>query len=403
MKKAVHCLEPERLESFLERRRRDELGEDGLNIETNLAENLVEVLNRANEFVPSDAGSILLDDPTMKEDVLERNYLTFIAAFGDKSEVLVGREIPATEGIAGHVYRLGEPYFTGDAHQDQLFHAGIDKATQFQTRALVAIPIRLGDAVCGVLELIRDKAYSASECELLAIFAGYLSVSIQNMLDARSAQALAKRDNLTNLYNDRYLHIALDEALTECQEQDKDLAVVFIDLDNFKTVNDTHGHLAGSQVLREVGHLLARVTHDVPGWACRYGGDEFAIILPGHDVDAAIHLSEEIREVIFGATFCDQPGAIQPEALHLRGLTASVGVATLRSHVSDDNLARAKTTLLHLADSAMYVAKETGRNRTIVAGIPVGTALGKASPTPARQVAIDPGSGEILSLSRPKA
>jgi diguanylate cyclase (GGDEF)-like protein len=366
-----YCLDHLHLERFLERRRADHR----FPLELSLAENLVEVLRRANSFVPSAAGCILLDNPLEKQEDRDRNRLTFIATFGDKSEGLLGTTIPAANGIAGRVYLTGQAYTTPDASEDRFFYRGVDAQTSYRTESLIAIPIRIEQEVCGVLELINRhnaSCYSREDQNLLEIFAGYISVSIQNVLDGRQAQEIAKRDNLTGLFNDRYLHIALAEAIRRCQEEGNDLALLFLDLDFFKRVNDSHGHLAGSQVLREVGQILHRQLRQHGGVAARYGGDEFVLLLPGRDLDLAIDTAEEIRARILGTTFCEAPGEIQPEPLFLKGLTCSIGVATLNRHVSDANTPEArKSTLLRLADAAMYIAKETGRNRTAVAGEPV--------------------------------
>ena len=368
---AFHCLEPVHLERFLERRR----AAPSFPLELSLAENLVEVLRRANGFVPSAAGSILLDDPSNKKEDRRQNTLTFIAAFGEKSSCLVGQTIPADQGIAGRVYLTGETYSTPYAPSDRFFYRGMDEQTRYQTQSLVAIPIRIEQEVCGVLELINRHdapGYSQEDRNLLEIFAGYISISIQNVLDGRQAQEIAKRDNLTGLYNDRYLHIALADTIHRCRDEGVDLSLLFLDLDYFKHVNDTHGHLAGSQVLREVGHLLRRGMKRFGGISARYGGDEFVLLLPGSDLDAAIDAAEEIRAEIVATTFCAGPGDIQPDPLSLKGITCSIGVATLQQHIEPDlSLEAAKSTLLRLADAAMYVAKETGRNKTALAGKPV--------------------------------
>jgi diguanylate cyclase (GGDEF)-like protein len=368
---AYHSLEPVQLERFLERRRAN----PSFPLELSLAENLVEVLRRANGFVPSAAGSILLDDPSNKQEDRRRNSLTFIAAFGEKSSCLVGQIIPADQGIAGRVYLTGQAYSTPYAPGDRFFFRGMDEQTRYQTESLVAIPIRIGTEVCGVLELINRcdaPGYSQEDRNLLEIFAGYISISIQNVLDGRQAQEIAKRDNLTGLYNDRYLHIALTETIERCRAEAVDLALLFLDLDYFKHVNDTHGHLAGSQVLREVGHLLRRRVKRLAGIPARYGGDEFVLLLPASDLDSAIDMAEEVRAAIVGSTFCAGPGDIQPDPLSLKGITCSIGVATLQQHLEPDlTLEAAKSTLLRLADAAMYVAKETGRNKTALAGRPV--------------------------------
>jgi diguanylate cyclase (GGDEF)-like protein len=367
------CLDAAGLERFLERRR----AKPDLVVEISLADHLAEILRKANEFVPSSAGSILLDNPSEKSGERRGNQLTFIAAFGDKAEALLGQRIPADRGIAGHVYMTGQAYYAPDVQKDRFFWGGVDEKTDYTTESIVAVPIRIGNDVCGVLELINRhgaEAYGDRDRDLLAIFAGYLSISIENVLDGRQAQEIARRDNLTGLYNDRYLHIALEKTIRRCRQEVQDLAVLFLDLDFFKRVNDSHGHLAGSQVLREVGHLLrAMCKGQEPEWlAARYGGDEFVLALPRIGMAPAVTFAESIRTAILRQTFCAAPGDILPETLNLKGITCSIGVASLRRHIQPElSLDQAKSTLLRLADAAMYVAKETGRNQTAVAGKPV--------------------------------
>lgn len=358
--------------AFLERRR----ATLAFSSEMNLAENLSEILRKANEFVPSAAGSILLDNPLEKSQDRSQNRLTFVSAFGEKSEEVIGREIAADNGIAGHVYLHGKAYHASNTEKDRHFFAGMDKAIDYQTRSLVAVPIRIEQEVCGVLELInRQDAddFSDEDLNLLRIFAGYISISIQNILDGRRAQELAKRDNLTSLFNDHFLHVAMTRSIQRCLEDGCDLSVIFLDLDYFKSVNDTYGHLAGSQVLREVGHLLKSHMRPIEGATpARYGGDEFVLVAPDVPLEDGVELAEKIREEIIVTRFCAKPGDIQRETLNLSGITCSIGVASLFRHVENrESVEECKSTLLRLADAAMYVAKKTGRNRTAVAGEPI--------------------------------
>ena len=366
-----HSLEPPALEAFLERRR----ATPAFGRDMSLAENLVAILRKANEFVPSEGGSILLDNPKAKSSLRSENALTFIATFGGASEGLLGREISAEDGIAGHVYREGASYTASDPGGDELFYPIFDEDNHYQTRSLVAIPIRIEQEVCGVLELVnrrRTRAYSQQDVNLLEIFAGYISISIENVLDGRQAQEIAKRDNLTGLFNDRSLHIALSRAIAKCRREDTDLALLFLDLDFFKRVNDTHGHLAGSQVLQEVGRILRGAAEGTGAIAARYGGDEFVVLLPGCDLRQGIDVAEALREEVVGTTFCSARGEIQPEPLYLTGITCSLGIAALHRHVTEElPIEQCKGVLLRLADTAMYVAKETGRNRTATAAEPV--------------------------------
>jgi diguanylate cyclase (GGDEF)-like protein len=366
----VFCLDPHELERFLLRRR----ATPNLPPQMSLAENLGEILRKANAFVPSSAGSILLDNPVSKLPDRSFNELFFIAAFGVNSDDLLGRSIPANSGIAGHVYTTGRSYFSADVSTDPRFYSGVDEAIQHRTESLVAIPIRIEKDVCGVLELVNRQGasdYSERDLDLLEIFASYISVSIQNVLDARYAQEIAKRDNLTGLYNDRYLHLGLSRAIADCRHRGGDLAVLFMDLDFFKRVNDTYGHLAGSQVLREVGRELNDIIGFPDRLLARYGGDEFVLAVADTGLEEATRLAERIRTRIAQRTYLETPGDIHPDALHLRGITCSVGVATLHRHISPEvPLSEAKSSLLRHADTAMYMAKENGRDRVEVA--PVG-------------------------------
>lgn len=377
----VVSLDPIALEKFLERHRANP---PHFPLEMSLADNLVEVLRKANEFVPSEAGSILLDDPRSKRRDRRKNSLTFLAAFGSQAEAILGQTIASESGIAGHVYQTGHAYFTSDANTDPLFDASIDKETSYSTRSLIAIPIRINVDVCGVLELLNRQgaeSYSEQDRNLLEIFADYIAIAIQNVLDGKLAYEYAKRDNLTGLYNDRYLHSALEAAIEGCRASATDLALLFLDLDYFKRVNDTHSHLAGSQVLREFGQMLRRrVTETETGAVvARYGGDEFVVVVPGAGRDQALALARELREEVRATVFCREPGEIQAEPLHLRGLTCSIGVATLhRTIPAGANLATTKSLLLRHADGAMYRAKEDGRDR--IAEAPDANALDAVEP-----------------------
>lgn len=365
---AWSCLQPLELVQFLERHR----ASSHMSLESSFADHMIEILRRSSDFVSAQAGVILLDNPKLKTQDRRRGALTAVAAIGEAAKLIVGSRLPVVDGLAGRAYLEASSLALGPddepaALRSAAAYDGIDEIT-----SMVVVPIRIENEVCGVLELINRRdggSFSDQERKLLEIFAGYISISIENVLDGRQAQEIAKRDNLTGLFNDRYLHIALLEALDICRQRDEDLAVMFIDLDFFKRVNDTYGHLAGSQVLREVGLMLGRATEGLEAITARYGGDEFVTIVRRMDLAGAVDLAENIRTELMTETFCTKRGDIQPDPIYLTGLTCSIGVATLKRHLSDsDNTGASKTTILRLADAAMYVAKETGRNRTALAG-----------------------------------
>lgn len=363
-----HSLEGPQLERFLERHKAG----FSLRGEVELEVLLRQILQRANEFVPAESGSILLDDPVRKVPSREDNDLVFIAAFGDSATNLVGRRLTAKQGIVGRVYQTGTPYVSADVREDEFFYPQIDLQIGHKSHSIVAVPIYIGKTVCGVLELInrlKGGTFTARDMTLLEIFAGYTSFTLQNALDAKRAHELAKRDDLTGLFNDRWFNVRLTEVLAEARQTGSDCAVLFLDLDGFKVVNDCHGHLAGSQVLREVGFILTRsVQHIEAATVARYGGDEFVLILPQTPVEEAARVAEQIRAAVENAVFLEREWGFSMVPLNLRGLiTVSIGLA---QHVPDTTSSAAieseKNDVLRRADAAMYEAKALGKNRVVV-------------------------------------
>jgi diguanylate cyclase (GGDEF)-like protein len=362
-----HSLEAPQLERFLERQKA------GLSLRHEVDLDLVlrQILQKAYEFVPSESGSILLDDPFRKLATRRDNELVFIATFGDSSADLVGRRLPAQHGIVGRVYQTGTPYLSADVEKDPNFYGNIDQQIGHKTHSVVAVPIYIGKTVCGVLELINrleGKSFTKRDMTLLEIFAGYTSFTLQNALDAKRAHELAKKDDLTGLYNDRWFHVRLTETLAQARKSGKEAVLLFMDLDRFKFVNDCHGHLAGSQVLREVGFLLKRTIQRGDATVARYGGDEFVMILPETTLEEGLHVCEEIRHTIEGTVFLEREWGFSMPPLHLRGiLSASIGVARyLPNRDSTTSFEVEKSELLRRADMAMYHAKSLGKNQVVV-------------------------------------
>ena len=356
------------LEVFLERYRHD----TGVPETMDPGRFIQEVLERANVFVPSEAGSVLLDHPFERAGDPAGAVLYFIAAFGPAAESLLGASIPTTEGVVGHVYRNAESHLGVEPRTDPFFYSRFDETHAFRTESLLAVPIRIENSVCGVLEMVNRldrRPFDERDRALLEIFASYTSVSIQNLLDARRAGAAARSDDLTGLANDRFFHRRLAEDLDHADAASGRVALLFMDLDNFKIVNDRHGHLAGSQVLKEVGYVLRRVVRSPRVTLARYGGDEFVIILPGFDIEAATHVAEEIRTAIRSQPFLRGRFSWASGPVEFAGpLTCSVGVAVYPDHVPRVGTSdHRRNQLLRASDQAMYAAKAIGKDRVVVA------------------------------------
>lgn len=359
---------PGDLETFLERYRR----ESGVLEVMDAATFIREVLRKASAFVPSEAGSILLDQPFEREKDPIASSLYFIATFGPAAHSLVGASIPTGSGVVGHVYRTGESHLVNNPTLDPFFYQRFDEAHSFVTRTLLAVPIRIENTICGVIELVNrldGRPFDSRDLALLEIFAAYTSVSLQNLLDARRAGIAARSDDLTGLGNDRFFHRRLAEALEQADASSGRAALLFMDLDNFKSVNDCHGHLAGSQVLKEVGYLLRRVVRMPAVTLARYGGDEFVIIVPGFDIPAATRIAEEIRQAIHDQAFLRGRFSWANGPVAFTGpLTCSIGVAVYPDHVPREGSSdHRRNQLLRASDQAMYAAKAAGKDLVVVA------------------------------------
>jgi diguanylate cyclase (GGDEF)-like protein len=309
---------------------------------------LTAVLERIKILIPARNWSLLLLDPQTRE-------LRFEVVVGVDPELLKGICLKVGEGIAGTVARTGEAIFIPDVDQDERFSARADAATGFETKSVIALPLRSQDKVIGVFEVVNvedERFFREKYLPLLHILADYVAIAVDNVRNMQRLQARAFIDEVTGFYNTRYLISKLDHLLPQIFQRGGNFSVVFMDLDNFKSIVDAHGHLQGSRVLAEVARVISAVlgTEDS---LVRYGGDEFVIILPHRSREEALSLTRGLRRNL------NQSHFLTGEGLDVT-LTASYGIASLPDDASD------REQLLLIADRAMFYSKGRGKDCIMV-------------------------------------
>ncbi|HLC18958.1 MAG TPA: diguanylate cyclase [Thermodesulfobacteriota bacterium] len=220
-------------------------------------------------------------------------------------------------------------------------------------------PIITSEETFGFMLLLRkadDAVCALGEIKNAAFVLDHVSSAFGNARRYARARELAFIDGLTNLYNSSYLEKALTRELKRSDRLKSHVTVLFIDIDNFKTINDTNDHLVGSRVLVEVGKVLLDTVREVDT-VIRYGGDEYVIILVDADCKSGFMVADRVRGNVEGTSFLPEEG------LNIR-VTVSIGVATYPAHTRD------KKELIRMADRAMYKAKDISRNLVYLAPMP---------------------------------
>ena len=220
-----------------------------------------------------------------------------------------------------------------------------------------AAALRSGGASFGVLLIASStrRALSAAELDRFRVIANQASLALQNALLHEELERLSVTDRLTELYNHGYLHQRLEQELERATRFGHNLALIMLDIDDFKQFNDRFGHPAGDTVLRAVSSIIRQNLREID-LAARYGGEEFVVVLPETDTDGALAVAERIRRSAAEYQHVPVEGS-EPVAQ-----TVSLGVATYPAH------AATPAGLIEAADRSMYDAKRLGKNQVAVAG-----------------------------------
>ena len=296
-----------------------------------IAELLVE---RAAGWIPAPNWAVVSSDLSARLQVLASRGLT--PEMG-----------PALHSVANWVMYRGEDFASENLRGDARIRSE-------SVGAVLAFPLVCRGHRVGAL-IGFDRAPASKKPQLppavLNALRGLIepaAAALDSALQLKRAEALSVTDDLTHLYNSRYLNAILHKETKRASRSSRPLSLLFIDLDGFKTVNDTHGHLSGSRALVEAGAVIKGCARETDVVA-RFGGDEFAVVLPDTGGEGGFAVGERVRERIAAHNFLARDG------LDIR-LTASVGLATL------PDVASSAEELMAAADKAMYSVKDSGKN-----------------------------------------
>ncbi|HEY7018164.1 MAG TPA: diguanylate cyclase [Gaiellaceae bacterium] len=306
----------------------------------NLLERIADTLA---ELVPHDTLSIYQADdaqtvliPVFARDTWAENIMNSRSDFG--------------VGITGWAALHREPVRANQAHLDPRT-VTVPGTPPDEPEALITIPLIARDAVKGTLNIYRlgeDASFSDDEFELACRFADAAALALDNAQIRARLEYQAQTDSLTGLYNHRYFHERLRAELTRASRARDSVAVVMLDIDDFKRVNDVYGHGSGDQVLTDLAELLRAALRgsDV---VCRLGGEEFGLIMPGGDANDASTLAQRLTETLAEVEF-GPAGKI----------TISVGISQGPEHAMNPR------ELVACAEAAMMTAKARGKNQIVL-------------------------------------
>lgn len=306
------------------------------------------LLSRISELIckliGAQACSVMLLDAS-------RERLLAKAAYGLTTERVHTLSFAVGEGVAGWVALHGEAALIEDVSKDPRFVSLSDHHTEIVS--MICVPLTARGQRVGVVTTTSDKVgtFTSQHLELVRFLATTIALDIENVRLHR----VAVTDPLTGAYNREFLAQRLPAEIEAAVTQDRPLSVALVDLDEFKHINDAHGHLVGDRVLAEIARRLRTAIRggDV---LVRYGGEEFLAVLPRADARRAWEVGERMRQRV-SETPIDLPDG--PRVT----VTLSVGVAQLRTAPVPETALQ----LTDRADGALYAAKRAGRNRVEVA------------------------------------
>ncbi len=277
-------------------------------------------------------------------------------------ETMIHWSVRDGEGSIGRIYGERRPFLQRRRSRSALRGTPASVDEWMRSPSILMVPIVYQEHRLGVLVMTSDEnnGFGKRDMKMIQIMAGQAAVGLWNARKLQQSRAQSYTDQLTGVYNYRYFVETLEEMCVESDETGAPVSLLVIDLDFFKTVNDTFGHDVGNAVLQRIAQILKNQVRD-RDVVCRYGGEEFMIILPRASLDTGVQIAERLRRAV-ETTPISVPPVGKTTMLPVR-VTASIGVATY------PDMADSPQDLLRNADRAMYVgSKQAGRNRVGIYG-----------------------------------
>ena len=281
----------------------------------------------------------------------DEHELAILATHGYPLDLVRMIRIPSGTGVIGTVHASGTPMLV----EDVAAVPGLRRRPRYRTNSFMAVPIAAGGDVLGVMcmaDRLDDQPFTRDDLAMLRDLSAPVGLALARERARRAAEDYARAaitDPVSGLFNRRYFHERLEEELDRARRHHTSVALLIIDVDNFKGINDRFGHLAGDMVIRSIGDILKRSVRKFD-LCTRFGGEEFAIVMPGSGPDSSVPVAERIRQRIEAFRASDTDLA----DLHV---TASIGIAVSQGTSSRELIAR--------ADQALYEAKRAGKNRLV--------------------------------------
>jgi diguanylate cyclase (GGDEF)-like protein len=297
------------------------------------------LLDLVAQAVPYEQATLFLVD-------VETQQLLVAASKGEVVDLIGDVRFDHGFGFSSWVAKQKKPILLTELHRGR-------RQSGVEVGSFLSAPLIVQGELIGVLNLShsKQKAFNEEHMRLLVLAAGQAASVIQRLLMYEHMKRLAITDDLTGLWNRRHFMQHLQDEVDRGRRYDQPFSLAMIDIDHFKQINDAHGHVVGDRVLADMGRLLRKLGRS-SDLICRYGGEEFMVLMPMADKDHAAMAAERLRVAI-----CDH---IFPRR---KKLTVSIGVA---SFPTDGGNA---ADLLKRVDAALYEAKRDGRNRVAAASV----------------------------------